>query len=183
MTTTLSTQTTPPPFTKLPPACTTTTTTCQPSVVRKAGEPCCVTHPAAQIEVPAAHLLEERKPGAQDSCLGSRLLRPGWSFIPRVHDPLCPTPAPVSSSSSSFTWPPQILLPCLRRGEALLLLLAASLLHFSSFFVCFCLGSFLHCVRVCCWACVVCVHVCLPSPLSLHLVPRSADHCSPRFWH
>lgn len=45
--------------------------------VEEAGERRHVTHPAAQIEVPAAHLLEEGKPGAQHSCLGSRLLRPG----------------------------------------------------------------------------------------------------------
>lgn len=65
----------------------------------EAGEQRRVTHPAAQIEVPAAHLLQEREPGAQRSCLGSRLLRP--DSIPRVHDPLCPTP-PLTPPSSSF---------------------------------------------------------------------------------
>lgn len=66
-----------------------------------------VTHPAAQIEGPAAHLLEETEPGARDSCLGSRLLRPCWSLLVLVHDPCGPSPAPrlllsSSSSASSF---------------------------------------------------------------------------------
>lgn len=104
-------------------------------------------------------------------------LHPAGTWPPLSH-PLPPSPPPPPIS----TWPPQLLLSSLRRGEALSLLLAASLLHFSSFFVCFSLGSFLHCVRAFCWACV-CVHVCLSSPLSLHLVRRPADHCSLRFCH
>lgn len=89
-----------------------------------------------------------------------------------------------SSSSSLHLAPPAPPSPlCLRWGAALLLPLAASLLHLCSFFVCVCLGSFFLCVRVCCWACAACVRVCSRSPLSLRLVPWPVDHCSSRFWH
>lgn len=120
-------------------------------------------------------------PGPRTPALAPVSSGPAEASFRGYMTPSVPPPPPSPPPSPPSTLPPQILLPSLRRGEALLLFLAASLLHLSSFFVCFCLGSFLHCVRVCCWACVVCVHVCLPSPLSSHLVPRSADHCSPRF--
>lgn len=90
-----------------------------------------VTHPAAQIEGPAAHLLEETEPGARDSCLGSRLLRPCWSFVVLVHDPSGPSPAPrlLLSSSSALLLPPglsRLSFPLYTREKISLLLSAAS---------------------------------------------------------
>lgn len=147
------------------------------TVVKRGSSASSFTHPAVQIQVPAAHLLEEREPRAQNSCLGSRLLRPARSSILQEHDPLFPTPAPVfslpgspASSFHSLCWEAPLLLP------------ASCLLHFfSSFFVRPGLSSFLHSAGECCWACVVGMHVCLsnPPPLySLHWWPT--DRCPPR---
>lgn len=93
--------------------------------------------------------------------------------------PSTPALAPVSSGPAEASLrgymtpsvpppPPRLLLlllppgphptdpsPRLRWGEALLLFLAAPLLHFSSFFVCLCLGSSLRGSRVRCRACAV----------------------------
>lgn len=133
-----------------------------------------VTHPAAQIEGPAAHLLvEEREPGAQDSCLGSRLLRPCWSLVPRVHDPYGPSPAPVSSPPDS----PSLSTPGRRS--------LASLGRLPAFFVCLCLGAFLHCAHVCLWA--YAAYVCVSRPPCR--CPRScsrptivAQRLAPQMW-
>lgn len=106
-------------------------------------------------------------------------------MTPSVPPPPPPLPSPPPPPSSSTCPPPQLLLPRLRRGKALSLSLAVPLLHFfSSSFVCSCLDSFLHCVRVYCRACVARACICVCRPPSLCVWCRSQLTIVPSgFWH
>lgn len=102
-----------------------TTTTCQSERNGKEKGLCAVTHPVAEFGVPAAHLLEEREPGAQEP-LPRLPSPPAWLWLHSMGRwPLRSHPCPRLLLLHS--WSLQILLPSLCRGEDILFLLAASL--------------------------------------------------------
>lgn len=109
-------------------------------------------------------------PGPRTPALAPVSSGPAGAAFHGYMTPNGPSPAPFSSPPDS----PSLSTPGRRS--------LASLGRFSTFFVCLCLGSFLHCARVCFQACVAYVRVYRPPLRSCSRLTIGAQLLISRMW-